>query len=128
MFEWEVVAFDSKGNLAVAEPDLVGPCWGNEREVGQTVVEVVLVAVEGVLRPEHRGLDLEYGGVQSLELIGLGRREWGVNDPSIYLLLPMPCCQLCTVRTDDEWAYLFSTLYTTLFLRLSHLQCRVVFI
>ena len=92
MFGWEVVAFDSKGSLAVADPDLVGPCWGIEREVGQTVVEVGLVAVEGVLRQEHRGPGGGYGGVQSLGLIGLGRREWEVNDPSIYLLLPMPCC------------------------------------
>jgi len=92
MFGWAVVAFDSKGNLAVADPDPVGPCWGIEREVGQTVVEVVLVAVEGVLRPEHRGPGRGYGGVQSLELIELGRRVWEVNDPSICLLLPMPCC------------------------------------
>ena len=91
MFGWEVVAFDSKGSLAVADPGPVGSCWGNGREVGQTVVEVVLVVVE-VLRPEHRGPGRGYGGVQSLELIGLGRREWEVNDPSIYLLLPMPCC------------------------------------
>lgn len=89
-----MVAFDSKGNLAVAVVDLdpVGPCWGIEREMGQTVVEVVLVAVEGVLRQEHRGPGRGYGGVQSLELIGLGRPGWEVNDPSIYLLLPMPCC------------------------------------
>jgi hypothetical protein len=86
----------------------------------------VAVARLGSMDQEHHVLDQGYAVAQSLERTGSDRLEWEVNDPSIYLLLPMPNHQLG--RRVLIGTHLFSALNSSLLFRFTYFQCRVVLV
>ena len=105
-----VVAVDSGSGIASVE----GPA------------AAAAVARLGSMDQEHHVLDQVYVVAQSLEQIGSDRLEWGVNDPSIYLLLPRPDHQLG--RRVYIGTHLFSALNSSLLFRFTYFQCRVVLV
>jgi hypothetical protein len=103
-----VVAVDSGSGIASVE----GPA--------------VAVARLGSMDQEQHVLGQVYVVAQSLERTGSDRLEWGVNDPSIYPLLPMPNHQLG--RRVEIGTHLFSTLDSSLLFRFTYFQSRVVLV
>jgi len=75
---------------------------------------------------EYHVLGQVYVVAQFLGRTGSDRLGWEVNDPSIYLLLPMPNHQLGRHVSIDT--HLFSTLNSSLLFRFTHFQCRVVLV